>query len=368
MADTQTTHFSYGVGFKPCVLQEHTKIYNHIKAKVKDGIIQIEGLTSSPSLRIWSSIGEGILSFKINNVVSEVFNCHMMPENVSVSFRNISPGGNTFLYTRELFGCNVKTATLMFSNRSGKPFEFIKAKLEYCDKVSTTRHTSTIPAGILPFVENVNSTSVLSRVVLSPKTAAMLQKWLREHKAHKTVSVMVNSTLAVLILTVEDSTKTVDLHIVDDMSLCNNPSKDWGVVQNDVQTKVNITALSAALGLCKIPGVFVPCIKFYESEVLEVCGTPVKLGSWVDTSLQVTLFCTPNLAEDTQAAVSDYFPISPSACLTADPADTQEEPTLSSNCQDSSVENSPALPLKRKREKDINKKSKKIKIAFNPLI
>ncbi|AAC95583.1 orf 59 [Ateline gammaherpesvirus 3] len=366
MAETQTTHFTYGVGFKPSVLQENTKIYNHIRAKVKDGIIQIEGPTASPSLRVWSSIGDGVLSFKIDNVVSEVFNCHMMPENVSVSFRNISPGGNTFLYTRELFGFNVKTATLMFSNRSGKPFEFIKAKLEYCDKVSTTRHTSTITAGILPFANNVNSTNGLSRVVLTPKTAAMLQKWLRDHRTHRTVSVGVNSTLAALILSVGDSTKTVDLQIVDDIATCNNTNKDWGFVQSDTWATVNITALSMALGLCKIPGVFVPGIKFCEGEVLEVRGMPVKLGSWTDTSLEVTLFSTHNTSEDTETDLLQETQNTSVVSSPADSAETQEQ-AVSSISQDSVVEK-PILSLKRKKDKELDKKSKKAKIAFNPLI
>lgn len=409
------------------------KIHNHVKNYLKKGLVQVLGPESEPVFQIMSTACDGgVLVFKVLNPFESVNVAYSRIEDMSLSFKN-QPHGNVYLYSKDLFGEAVKAASLTFQQRPGcgRP-EFVRADVTMDDDVTTSSHCTALTSWALPN-QNLGAGTVMSKVVLSIKTCTMLQKWLRDQKAKdpQSVRLCLNEILSVLVVSVGEASKTVHLKPVE-----GNPATsllfaekqgDCCIITDDETHDVSLESLLAALSICRIPALCLPCFNFHSNGVLEVVGLQFKNNKPASSELSVFLlkanpavaFNEPpvcdgstnegqvasesishlsEVSEDlTQAVVEEpspgtfkepveqgrstfYLDLS---CSSSDseeePPSKKKKPSAKAKCSPAPAPASPAAPApapapkrseKRKREGGAKKaaKAKNIKLTFNPII
>ncbi|ARW78121.1 DNA polymerase processivity subunit [Common bottlenose dolphin gammaherpesvirus 1 strain Sarasota] len=257
------------------------KVHEHLKTHLKRGMVQLSsGPGESPFLNFITGVGNaGILNMKMPAVVSDVC-VHPGDNPLSLSFRNMS-FGNTFIFSREMFGQNIAAISLKFYKRvEGTHTEFVETVINYTNNATCTHHRSLVEPCVPPVNQQLLESGTLGKVLLSNKSLALVTKWLRglRSKEEKVVQVSINAALSVIIFTVGDECKTI--HVKESGE---NPSAafhkvdkpaDLVALSADVTTLVNLESLLTALVACKIPGVCTPVIACYDNSILEVIGVP----------------------------------------------------------------------------------------------
>lgn len=296
METPANTQVVCSVTLDPRQLRDAARVCEHVKTHLRKGIIEV-ALTPVPRLSFFASFGaKAIITCKLRDAVLS----HRTEEGTKAAytFRN-SSYGDSFVHTRELFSPKLARANITFYKRlrAGDP-EFVRSAFEYNDCVTETRHQALaenllpLDQTLAPAVPDINSNDL----ILSTKTTQAVQRWMRETlKAQPTADVIritVNPTLAVMVMTLGVASKTLTFTPVEgDLQTCvikSDRQRDWGVFTVETESLVSTTSLLQALGACRIPGTFLPCISVYGSKV-EVKGVCVKKGINCPVDLSVLL-------------------------------------------------------------------------------
>ncbi|UTM04917.1 DNA polymerase processivity subunit [Equid gammaherpesvirus 2] len=397
--------------FKACA-----KIHNHVKNYLKKGLVQIVGFETEPVFQIMATACDGgILVFKVLNPFESFNVSYSRMETLSLSFKN-QPHGNTYLYSKDLFGEAVKGASLTFLQRPGlcRP-DFVRSDVLMDDDVTTSSHCTSLTSWSPP-ANDIRAGTVMSKVVLSIKTCTMLQKWLKDQKSKgepRCVRLCLNEILSVLVLSVGEASKTVHLKPVEGNPatslLFADKQGDVCIISDDEAHDVSLDSLLAALGVCRIPALCLPCFNFHSNGVLEVVGLQFKSSKPASGELSVFLLrANPQVdfngvpegdvqTQEVSSVASTCRHLSESCSL--DPPRTPELPGSPDtfkeipgrsgsvhlerdlSCSDSEEETprqkpakaKPAAAPKRseKRKREGGKKgpkAKSLKLTFNPLI
>lgn len=351
-------------------LRSFSKIYDHLKTHLKKAVIRFDLQTPENSLSFMVGFGRsGLLKFVIPDCLIPT---RVAKRDVTYVIRNVS-FGNTFMHSQELFGCNVANIVFRFYSGQDSRQRFVSSEVEYADGVTTTRHKSVLDdlSGLVsPPIENLG---VLSKILLSNKTAAALQKWARNAKSKEpgqNVVITINQTLSVIVFSVDGvCSKTVDFTAVEGepeavLKLVEKQA-DLGCLKSDSTFTANLEAVIAALGCCKIPGVAGVALKTYDCQILEVEAVPTKQHADKLGSVHVLLVDGGEVSATTPSKVQNF--------------DTAEEfPTISGEDFFGTAEESlPAPPIEHREDRGLKRKSrgsgthpkpKKSKSVFNPIL
>lgn len=271
------------------------KVFNHLKSYGKKGLIQIMGSENNPTFQIMTSVEDsGVLFFKVLHPF-EVFSVMDGPsDNISISFLNQS-FGNVYNHGKEFFRDCVHGASICVKKRpSHENPEFVKTKIVLHDDVSTLSHCTALTSWNIPANE-IKQTRTVSKVVLSSKTCTMIQKWLKSFDCSnlQSVRISLNDILSVVVLTVNDDSKTIDFKIMNGNPetdlLFAEKQGDHGMVTDDAVCEVSLKTLVAALGICKIPAYCLPCLNFKEGGMLQIVGLPLKNTKPISCEVSVLL-------------------------------------------------------------------------------
>lgn len=359
------------------ILMDCMKIYEHVKSYLKKGMIQITGTDSDPILNFLSSVADsGILRLKISNAFTQFYNSPVFADpnyKLSLAFRNTSYG-NTFNHSRELFGTNIKHATMMFYRRKKEEkTEYVQTLIKYIDGVTKTFHKSAIESWVVPFDYKLETSSVDSKILLSNKTSTLLQKWLRKEKnKSRVVKVTTNKILNVVIFSVGCKSHTIDfqpvigspLHVLQKVE----KQGDYGSVSCESSFYVSLESLTLAIGICKIPGAVSPGLKFYSGDILEVLGVAVKSYCNPNVSLSVVLLKAEPSADINQSLEVHETQIVPEAALNSITPHCSPD-ILSTSGSYIPADNSDTEQRNKRKHTDKIKrgsKPKKSKLNFNP--
>lgn len=252
--------------------------------------MQVRPNSESPSLGLLCGLSKaGIMEVVIESALKASPKPSPSGETEKVfSFRNMSPG-NAFMFTRHFFVPGLKDANVCFYKRPGREnAEYVKAHMTYCDNETHTRHTSVTEQVDLKFHEHLKGSSTITRITLSQKTASSLQKWLRgnkqkvnkcQEKGSQPVTVSLNETLNVMVFSSGEHSYTVTLEPACDMDydvFGKGKSMDMGVIGRDSTNVVDLESLYLALGICKVPGMYIPGIRLYDTGLVDVEAVPIK--------------------------------------------------------------------------------------------
>nr|QRE02539.1 DNA polymerase processivity subunit [Otarine gammaherpesvirus 4] len=304
--------FTHVGELNPCVFASSLKVYEHLKQHLRRGMVQVaRSIDGNYGITFVSGLGDaGLLSLKLPHAF-KTFNATQEDRTTALSFRNQSYG-NTYVHSRELFGNNIKSIQLKFYRRQTEPCpEFIETIIAYGNHVTTTQHKSLLEPFVPPVDGQLDNSAVHAKVMLSIKTTAMLIQWLRriKDKSSQAVRVTVNNTLPVVVLAIGNESKTLEFKPVDGEphAAFNEVDKayDAGVVVQDCTAVVSIESLLLALSACKIPGVCVPALKWYISDVLEVCGIQLKSNKLRDSAVSAVLLTVNSNSENEAPACDD---------------------------------------------------------------
>lgn len=403
METTQTLRF------KTKALAVLSKCYDHAQTHLKGGVLQVNLLSvnyGGPRLAAVAHAGTaGLISFEVSPDAVAEWQNHQSPEDApaAVSFRNLAYG-RTCVLGKELFGSAVEQASLQFYKRSqgGARPEFVKLTMEYDDKVSKSHHTCALMPYMPPASDRLRNERLIGQVLLMPKTASSLQKWARQ-RGTGGVKVTLNPDLYVTTYTSGEACLTLDYKplSVGPYEAFTGPvakAQDTGAVEAHVVCSVAADSLATALGLCRIPAVSVPILRFYRSGIVAVVAGLLTSAGDLPLDLSVILFnhdseeadtSTPSEPEDKSpqpqqpGAEHHQRPrhaVSPSPSPQPPPRtptwESPERPETTPPAKPSHSDAAPERPLAvqlaRKRTsseaRQKQKHPKKVKQAFNPLI
>ncbi|ATA58290.1 DNA polymerase processivity subunit [Eptesicus fuscus gammaherpesvirus] len=297
-ADMEVTHT---VEIDPKTLLNVFKVYEHIKATVAKGLVQISGTEEKPVLSLLSSVDNAaILRFSMCLALKSCSVTHGPRDNISLSFRNTSLGGS-FVSTREFFGPHTKNVSMVFYRRPGEQRpEFFSSRVTYQDGHTQTTHKSVTEPWMQPFDESaIGASHLIAKVLLSIKSLSTIYKWLRGYRvANETRSVSVRISvqldMSMLVFSIGNATKTVVFQTCAEDIQCallrvHKPG-DHVAATRSCRVIVAIDPLISALTLCKVPGIINPCLWLYEGDILEVVGVPARTYNYEGVKLSVILF------------------------------------------------------------------------------
>ncbi|AIA62096.1 orf59 [Alcelaphine gammaherpesvirus 2] len=282
----------------PALLADSTKIYDHVKSHLKSAMIQFSDLNTTPVMSIISNIGSaGIVTFQLTGAVLSTGAPLEVAE--PLAFRNHSFGG-TYLHSREFFGKDIEEILVRFYKRTStasKAPEFVETRISYSNRITETRHTSTVDSHVSPVEKYLQKCFVEAKLILSIKTCTMLQKWLRQNKGQSSVARLhINETLTVLVVTVGEECTTIEfksfvLEPADAFLTLDKPG-NFGAVLVDCTAVVNLECLIQAIGICKVPSVCVPAFKFYSGGIVEVSSAHLKQSKTPSATVSTVLLDT----------------------------------------------------------------------------
>ncbi|AAK38262.1 ORF53 [callitrichine gammaherpesvirus 3] len=392
--------------FVPGALATLSKCYEHVQTHLKTGIIQVSLVGSLNSAQavprfILSSnmLQTARLQFEVTERAIAEWHNHQNEADspATLSVRNMAYG-RTFLLARELFSHAVKEASFKFYRKTDGGPQFVRMILEYDDLSTMMHHTAVLEPYVAPFGDALSGERLVGRVLLSPKTTMGLQKFTRVRGAAP-VRITLNPDLYVLTCIGEDDgCHTVDYKPVsvparDSFATPITKAIDSAAADSHVMSRAAANALCTALGLCRIPGVSVPILNFYESGLLCVSAALLTTASHLPLDLRVVLF-NPSYKNDGDVhnpeavKIQEEWPIratvSPKPChLLTDisqsppvcsPPHQTPLPALNSITEPQEFARCVASTFQRKRnctEETVSKQkkpSKKLKLSFNPLI
>lgn len=364
----------------PAAISNASKIYDHIKAHAKKGMIQITDFDNTFTFSLISGAGDaGIINFCIRDAIKEV-PTQSTKLHDTISFRNQS-FGNTFMHSREFFGKDIDEMRLRFYRRYSSSYngpEFVESLIKYTNNVTCTQHTSVLEPIVPPVDEQLRKSEVVAKLILSIKTCTLLLKWLRQFKgSSKRVKVHINENLSVLVLTIGEHSKTVEFKgfgIQPTQAFLEvDKAGDFAAVLSDCTCWCSLESLIHAICICKVPGNCVPAFKFYSSNIIEVIGAPVKQNKNTNATISVVLLNVTSTTEEhisepiselrneeeIEEAVSNITPVEHKD-FNEEFSDTREFSTGPFRKEDSIA--------KRKRIDTTSKKTKKQKLSFTSLI
>lgn len=373
----------YGVTLVPETFQKNFKLYEHIKTHLKAALVQIRSHADSPSLGFLCGLANaGIMEIVIESALKVAPKSFSVKETENLfSFRNVSPGG-AFMFTRHFFAPGLKDASICFYKRPEQEnAEYVKSQMTYCDNETHTRHTSVTEQVDLKFRDHLQGSSVITRMTLSPKTTSGLQKWLRGNKQKSTkgkekesqpITISIYEALNVVVFSNGEHSYTTTLEPACGMDYevyGKGKVMDMGVLGSDSTTVVDLETLCLALGICKVPGMYIPGIRLYDTGLIDVEAVPIK-PQLSGTSLRVVLL---------QPQITDCAQEQNKSEVGGDNLDLNEEISEAVNSIDIKPPPTPSPTIKSvKPKKPAGKKrpsceesalaAKKPKSVFNPLI
>ncbi|AAK95425.1 BMRF1 [Macacine gammaherpesvirus 4] len=404
METTQTLRF------KTKALAVLSKCYDHAQTHLKGGVLQVNLLSVSyggcPRLAAVANAGTaGLISFEVSPDAVAEWQDHQGSEEApaALSFRNLAYG-RTCVLGKELFGSAVQQASLQFYKRSqgGSRPEFVKLTMDYDDNgCPRAHHTCALMPYMPPATDRLRNEHLIGQVLLMPKTAASLQKWARRHGTGG-VKVTLNPDLYVTTYTSGEACLTLDYKplSVGPSEAFTGPvikAQDTGAVEAHVTCSVAADSLAAALGLCRIPAVSVPILRFYRSGIIAVAAGLLASAGDLPLELSVILFNHDSEEADTSTPTEPEAkspapqplgaelhqrprhtvspspsPPPPRTPTWESPARPETPPPAKPSHSNAAPERPLAVQLARKRTsseaRQKQKHPKKVKQAFNPLI
>lgn len=357
-------------------LKESLKVYDHIKAHLKSGVIEF--YVPEPHINIHASFAShAILCFQVADVIS----CSQTAPNLSkevFSFKNTSYGGS-FTHSRELFNPQINKAKFSFYKKAqiDSP-QFVQSVFKYADGVSHTYHKG-LMEDIFPIKGMFSSTKApTNKIVFCLKTVTMLQKWIRELRKEDpsltAIKLTINSTLAVVVITIGESSKTISYTPTEgDLSVSlqkGDKQRNWGQCTSDSELQVDITAFLQGLGVCRVPGLSLPALTVLNNYLSQIDSVFIKKGSDLSAQISVILLDVGSQPPPSQIIRKHFVGVEQLTCPTGHPADTplSPSPDYTTETGDSEGHYSASLTQKRKKEsKDYKIPSKKLKSGFQPV-
>lgn len=351
-------------------LRDFSKIYDHLKTHLKKAVIRFDLEGPENALCFMVGFGRsGLLKFVIPDCLRPL---RVVNKDAGYVIRNVS-FGNTFMHSQELFGCNVSNIAFRFYHGQDPEQRFVSSEVDYVDGVTSTRHKSVLDDLSCLVSPPTKGLGILSKILLSNKTATALQKWARGVKskeAGQNVVITINQTLSVVVFSVEGAcSKTIDFTAVEgepEASLTQVEKQvDVGCLKSDSTFTANLEAVIAALGCCKIPGVAGVALKTYDCQILEVEAVPTKPHVDKAGSVHVLLVDGGESGATQPSAAPKFdteeeFPTIRGEDFFADPPEAEAPPT---------PEPREERGLKRKsRGVGAAPRPKKSKSVFNPII
>lgn len=275
-------------------LRVFSKIYDHLKTHLKKAVIRFDVDHRSNGLCFLVGFGRsGLLKFHIPDCLNPL---RITNKESSYAIRNVS-FGNTFVHSQELFGSNVADISFRFYAGQESGQRFVSSEVGYVDGVTSTRHKSVLDDLNGLVSPPTKSLGLLSKILLSNRTATSLQKWargLKSKEAGQNAVITINQTLSVMVFSVEGAcSKTIDFLTVegepDEVLTQVEKQVDVGCLKSDSTFTANLEAIIAALGCCKIPGVAGVALKTYDCQILELEAVPTKQHADKAGSVQVLL-------------------------------------------------------------------------------